>query len=265
MASQGKKTIGSVASALEVLETLGGALAPMSFTDIVTRLGRPKSSVHRMLATLVDHGFVDKPGEGGPYRLGVKLWGLGLGALGDRELLSVSRPHLERLMARSEETVDLAILLKGETSIMYMAKVDGPKSVRVNTPVGLISPSWCTATGRTMLANRRACWSRVLASPLRRLTPNTVTDPKQIRAILEKVATDGYAVARGERNVENGGIASPIRDHTGDVVAACGLALPVFRMNKLLVARSIPMVMESAAAISRALGYAPGRSARTHG
>jgi DNA-binding IclR family transcriptional regulator len=152
---------------------------------------------------------------------------------------------------------------------MYIAKVDGPKSVRVNTPVGLISPSWCTATGRTMLADRRDCWGRVLAGPLRKLTPNTVTDAKQIRAILEKVGGDGYAVARGERNIENGGIASPIRDHTGDVVAACGLALPVFRMNKLLINRSIPMVMETAVAISRALGYAPGRAARaplgTHG
>lgn len=253
-----KQTIESVAWALELIELLGQTTSPMSFTDIVIGTGKPKSSVHRMLNTLVDHGVVEKCGDGGPYRLGIKLWGLGLTALGDRELLTVSRPHLERLMARSEETVDLAILLKNDATIMYLSKVDGPKSVRVHTPVGLISPAWCTATGRSMLADRRHVWDRVLAGPLKKLTPNTITDARQIRTILERVAIEGYAVTRGERNIENGGIAAPIRDHTGDVVAACGLGLPVFRMNKPLVNRCIPMVMEAAVSISKALGWTEG-------
>jgi DNA-binding IclR family transcriptional regulator len=158
-------------------------------------------------------------------------------------------------MERSQETVNLSILLDGESTIMYIDKVDGPKIVRVNTPVGLISPSWCTATGRSMLAFRPEAWDRVLAGPLQKLTPNTITDARRIRGELEGVRARGYAVTQGERSIENGGIAAPIRDYTGQVIAACGLALPTFRMNKLLVTRCIPMVIQAAASVSLALGW----------
>lgn len=248
-------TIESVGWALEVLELLGQALSPMTFTDIVNATGRPKSSVHRTLLTLMQHGFVQKSAEGGVYRLGAKLWGLGMVALGDRDLAKSARPHLHRLMERSQETVNLAIPLQGDATIMYVDKVDGPKIVRVNTPVGLISPSWCTATGRSMLAFREASWDHVLSQPLRKLTPNTIIDPRRIRSELQAVRANGYAVSKGERSIENGGIAAPIRDYSGEVIAACGLAMPIFRMNKELVTRCVPMVLEAAAAVSRALGW----------
>jgi DNA-binding IclR family transcriptional regulator len=254
--------IEAVNSALQVIDVLGQKATPFSFTEIVKETGRPKSSVHRMLLTLVQSGFVERCETSGRYRLGLKVWGLGMMALGDRDLLAVSRPYLEDLMGRTEETVDLAVLMKGEDTIMYVAKVDGPKSVRVHTPVGLISPSWCTATGRSMLADRSDVWDRVLGAPLKRLTPNTVTNPVQIRAILERVGSAGYAVTKGERNIENGGIAAPIRDHTSRVVAACGLGLPVYRMNRSLITRCVPLVVQSSQAISRALGYSANVASR---
>lgn len=257
-------TIESVGWALEVLDLLGQSLGAMSFTQIVSETGRPKSSVHRTLLTLMEHGFIQRSPEDGSYRLAVKLWGLGMTALGERDLTRSARPHLHRLMERSQETVNLSIGLEDGANIMYVDKVDGPKIVRVNTPIGLISPSWCTATGRCILASREASWDRVLSRPLKKLTPNTVTDPKRLRAELERTRSNGYAVTQGERSIENGGIAAPIRDYSGAVIAACGLALPTFRMNKLLVSRCIPMVMEAAAAISNALGWR-GKPVRAKG
>lgn len=248
-------TIESVGWALEVLDLLGQSLGAMSFTQIVNETGRPKSSVHRTLLTLMEHGFIQRSPDDGSYRLAVKLWGLGMTALGDRDLTRSARSHLHRLMERSQETVNLSVGLEGDANIMYVDKVDGPKIVRVNTPIGLISPSWCTATGRCILASREASWDRVLSGPLKKLTANTITDPKRIRAELERTRINGYAVAQGERSIENGGIAAPILDYSGKVIAACGLALPAFRMNKLLISRCIPMVVEAAAAVSNALGW----------
>jgi DNA-binding IclR family transcriptional regulator len=250
------KRIGCVEWALDLLEVLGRSSKTMSFTDIVERVGRPKSSVHRMLSTLLSRGFVERVEQTGRYRLGAKLWGLGVTALGDRNLSSVARPHLRKLMLATEETVNLAILLGDEMSIMYLDKVDGPRMINVNSPIGMVSPAWCTATGRSMLAHRPQSWGRVLSGPFRKLTPNTTTDPKRLRAILERSASDGYAVTLGERSIERGGVAAPIRDHSGEVVAACGLAIPAFRMNKALVNRVAPSVMETASEISRALGWA---------
>lgn len=251
--------IESVASALGLIELLGQSNQGMSFTGIVDRTGRPKSSIHRMLMTLVHCGFVERDGSSGRYRVGLKLWGLGAMALGGRDLPTTSRPHLRNLMLATEETVILAIMLEGETSTMYIDKVDGPKMVHVNSPVGLISPAWCTATGRSMLAHRGHVWDRVLAGPFKKLTQDTTTDPRQLKNILERVVIDGYAITRGERSIEHGGIAAPIRDHTGAVSAACGLALPIYRMNKALVSRCVPLVVETAAVISKALGWRYGR------
>lgn len=176
-------------------------------------------------------------------------------ALGERDLLSVARPYLRHLVSVSQESVNLAILLGNPASVMYVDKVDGPKMVHGNSPVGLAVPSWCTATGRAILAHRPDAWDRVLAGPLEKLTSHTVTDPRQLRAVFAKVATEGYAVARAERGLEHGGVASGIRDHSGEVVASCGVALPAFRMNRALVDRCIPLVVSTAQAISAALGW----------
>lgn len=232
-----------------------GGRSPQSFTDLVQALGWPKSTVHRMLATLMEHGYIEKTTGAPTYRVGLKLWGLGLRALGEHDLPSVARPYLRNLVALSQESVNLAILLGDPTSVMYVDKVDGPKMVQVNSPVGLVVPSWCTATGRAILAHRKDAWDRVLAGPLEKLTPNTVTDPRQLRTIFGRVANDGYAVARAERGLEHGGVASGIRDYSGEVIASCGVALPAFRMNRALVDRCIPLVVSTAQAISTALGY----------
>ena len=62
-------------------------------------------------------------------------------------------------------------------------------------------------------------------------------------------------MTRAENHPEMGGIAAPVRDHTGTVVAACGLGIPAFRMDRPLVERSIPLVLRASADISRHLGY----------
>jgi IclR family transcriptional regulator, KDG regulon repressor len=96
---------------------------------------------------------------------------------------------------------------------------------------------------------------RVLAGPLAARTPRTVTDPRRIRTILADVRDKGYAVTRAENHPEMAGIAAPVRDHTGTVVAACGLGIPAFRMDRALTERAIPPVLRASADISRQLGY----------
>jgi DNA-binding IclR family transcriptional regulator len=127
----------------------------------------------------------------------------------------------------------------------------------VQTQIGKHSPAYCTATGRALLAFQPEARERVLGQPLQALTPETVTDPTRLRQILEAVAIKGYAVTKGENHPEMGGIAAPIRDHTGAVVASCGIAIPIFRMRRELVERGVPLVVKHANAISADLGYRP--------
>lgn len=248
--------IASVAGTLELLEVFGQRPGPLPLSAFVEATGRPKSSVHRILATLVNVGFVEQDPKTGKYRLTLKMWRLGMAALADLDILKLSRPHLEDLMAATDETVHLAVLDPSGGAV-YVAKVESPRSIRVQTQVGKLNPAWCTATGRCMLAFHPDVADKVLGKPLKAMTPKTVTDPKRLRALLAEVRANGYAVTKGENHPEMGGIAAPIRDHSEQVVAACGLGVPAFRMNRELIERCVPLVVRTAAAISSELGHQP--------
>jgi DNA-binding IclR family transcriptional regulator len=246
--------IASAAGTLEVLEALGGASGPVTLGYVVEATGRPKGTVHRMLSTLVHTGFVRQDAQSGRYALTLKAWRIGSAAIRDLDLVKLALPVLDSFVEEAGETVHLAVLDASGTAV-YVARVESPQSIRVQTRLGQSNPSWCTATGRAMIAFHPEIAERVLAHPLERRTPHTVTDRRRIRERLAEVREKGYAVTVAENHPEVGGIAAPVRDHTGEVVAACGLGVPAFRMDEPLVRREIPLVLAAAARISAALGY----------
>jgi DNA-binding IclR family transcriptional regulator len=237
----------------------------MSLSELAAKVGRPKSSVHRGLATLIGIGFVEQDQSTSRYRLTLKMWRIGMAALADLDLVTLARPHLESLMTAADETVHLSVL-DPSGDVIYVSKVESARSIRVQTQLGKLNPSHLTATGRAILAFRKDMAEKVLSRPLRPVTPLSIADPKRIRVTLSDVARKGFAVTKGENHVEMGGIAAPIRDHSGEVVASCGVAIPVFRMDRKLVERCTPFVISAAAAISEKLGHQPGdRSAKRFG
>lgn len=249
--------IASAASTLEVLEFIGASGGTVTLSAVAQATGRPKGTVHRMLSTLVNTGYLAQDGDRSRYALTLKLWRLGASAVGRLDLLKVAQPALERLMAATDETVHVSVLDEAG-DIVYVSKVESPRSIRVQTQIGQVSPAWCTATGRSLLAFHPAIAERVLARRLEPRTPKTVTDPKRIRTALREVAARGYAVTRAENHAEMGGIAAPVRDHAGAVVAAVGIGIPVFRMGRERVVRCIPQVVRAAQAVSTELGCPPG-------
>jgi len=249
--------IASAAATLEVLEFIGAAGGPVTLSAVAQGTGKPKGTVHRMLSTLVNTGYLAQDRDASHYALTLKLWRLGAAAVGRLDMLKVARPWLERLMAETDETVHVSVLDEAGTMV-YVTKVESPRSIRVQTQIGQVSPAWCTATGRALLAFHPMVADLVLARPLEPRTAKTVTDPRRIRAALREVAVNGYAVTRAENHLEMGGVAAPVRDHSGAVVAAIGIGIPVFRMNRELVARCIPSVVRAAGAVSAELGGPAG-------
>ncbi len=248
--------IASAAATLDVLEVISAAGGPTTLTAVVEATGKPKGTVHRMLATLVNTGYLVQDRDTSHYSLTLKLWRLGAAVVGRLDAVKVARPWLERLVAATDETVHLSILdVSG--GIVYVSKVESPRSIRVQTQIGQVSPAWCTATGRSILAFNSSIAERVLGGPIEPRTPRTVTDPKRIRAALRDVAAAGYAVTRAENHPEMGGIAAPVRDHAGMVIASIGIGVPAFRMTRELETHCVPHVVRAAAGISFELGYQP--------
>ena len=246
--------IASTAGTLQVLELLGRGGTPMSLAEIVAATGRPKGTAHRMVSTLVNTGFAHQAPETRRYSLTLKAWRIGSSAVHNLDLVERARPLMDRLQADTGETVHVAVL-DPSGAVVYVAKVESPRSIGVQTRLGQLSPSWCTATGRSMLAFDERAAARVLSAKLERRTPKTVTDPRKLREILAQVRKNGYAVTCAENHPEMGGVAAPVRDHTGGVVAAVGVAMPEYRMNPAMVKASIPLVRETAAAVSSAIGH----------
>ncbi len=257
MAIDRNRFIASAAGTFELLEVFGEHAGQMSLSVLAAKVGRPKSSVHRGLATLISMGFVEQDPSTSHYRLTLKMWRIGMAALADFDLITLARPHLERLMAASDETVHLS-MLDPSGEVIYVSKVESARSIRVQTQLGKLNPSHLTATGRAILAFRPDMTDKVLARPLKAITSLSLVDPKRIRAVLDDVVRKGVAVTKGENHVEMGGIAAPIRDHSGEVVASCGVAIPIFRMDRKLVERCTPFVISAATAISEKLGHQPG-------
>ena len=248
--------IASAAATLEILELLGVAREPLSLSVIVERCGKPKGTVHRMLATLVNTGYATQDPSTSQYSVTLKLWRLGIGAVAGLDIVKTAKPWLEKLVLATDETVHLACF-DPSGGVIYISKIESLRSIRVQTQIGQLSPSWCTATGRALLAFNPSVAEKVLAQPLVRRTPKTVIDPKRIRTLLAEIATRGYSITRSENHPEMGGIAAPVRDHTGAVVASCGVAIPVFRMTKQLIDQCIPHVLNAATRMSTDLGFRP--------
>lgn len=246
---------------LRLLESFTPHERDVSLGDLAERVSLPKSSVHRLLTTLVAHGFVDRDAATRRYSLGIRLFELGSAAIRERGLHNIAQPALESLSKGTGETCHLAVLSGIEA--VYVYKVDGPSSVIMSSRVGGRAPVHATSIGKVLTA-----WAgedllmEVKAHPMKAFTSNTITTYKGFAAELEKVRAVGYALDLEEFEEGLRCIAAPVRDQTDRVIAALGIAGPRQRFDDVEMKRRVPMVVAAAEALSRSLGYVEGHSSR---
>jgi DNA-binding IclR family transcriptional regulator len=239
---------------LRVLEAFAPNERDASLADIAERVGLPKSSVHRLLVTLIGHGFVERDAGTRRYRLGVRLFELGSAAIHERGLHNAAHPVLEELSLRTSETCHLAVL--SGTEAVYVYKVDGASSMTMSSRVGGRAPCHATSIGKVLAAWASDDLFRQLRSHgMQRFTDSTITTASALEAELERVRGRGYALDLEELEEGLRCIAAPVREQSGRVVAALGIAGPRRRFEDEHLASLVPIVVEAAAALSRNLGY----------
>lgn len=213
-----------------------------------------KSSVHRALATLTVHGFVEQDQTTRRYRLGMRLFEIGSAAVHQRGLHGAAQPALVELARVTGETCHLAVL--SGTEAVYVYKIDGTSHFSMSSRVGGRAPSYCTSIGKVLLAwAGDALFERVVHDGLRAFTPRTITSAKKLAEELEKVRKLGYAVDDTEYQEGLRCIAAPVRDHAGSVVAAVGIAGPTHRTADARFASLVREVEKAGSNVSRSLGY----------
>ncbi|AFV77452.1 IclR family transcriptional regulator [Thermus oshimai] len=224
--------LGTVQKVGEVLELFTREHPEWGVTEVARALGIPKSSAHALLATLSQIGLL-KRGREGRYRLGFRVLALAHVLLSTSSWREEARKAMEELVARFGETTHLAVLECGR--VVYVEKLEGTRAVKVaTTGIGVELPAHCSAVGKVLLAHRP--WEEVLsiveARGLPALTPNTITTLDELKTELQAVRERGYAYDIEEAVPELCCVAAPIRDHTGEVIAALSLSVPFYRFQE---------------------------------
>ena len=251
--------LSSVATSVRLLKAFSEEQVEIGISDLAKRLGVAKSTVHRLAVTLVADGMLEQNPETEKYRLGIALFRLGSLVRRRMTMSNEARPLLRELREKVNETVHLAVLDGSE--IMYVFNLESTHALRMRSDVGVRKPAYCTAEGQAILAFQPVeVVEQVVSSGLAARTPQTVTDPQALKKLLDGVRVRGCAIEDEESELGMRCIAAPLRNDAGEVVAAIGLAGPVSRLSKKSLAALIPLVIETAAAISARLGYR-GRAA----
>lgn len=238
---------------LHLLETLARRGQPMGLTELAKASGLCKSGAHRLLQALVDEHYVQRQ-ESGSYAAAIKLWELGSAALVGFDLRRHADGVMESLMQRTGETVHLSVLDQRE--VVYVHKVDGPNPVRAYSQIGGRAASHCVATGKAMMAFKSSNWLADATLHLSAATPRTVTDPEGFKSQMERVRKVGYAINLGEWRLSINGLAAPIFDGTGSVIAAIGISGPDSRLKPGRLRSLADAVRASAQALSADLSKA---------
>lgn len=243
----------SVHRALDVLEFLASSGQSEALTSITKHVGAPKATAHRLLATLQSRGYVSQELRTGRYAAGIRCFELGSLWAQNLDLRAVAAPHLATLNEETGETVHLAVYEHGD--VVYVDKLESRHQVVPKSNIGRRSPAFCVATGRALLAFQSLEEiAGVLDGPLPTYTARTITSRSELETLLTSVRTSGYAVNHGSYRDEVGGIAAPIRNHTGSVIAAVGCCLPETRFGEDRFETLRDRTVIAAARISAELG-----------
>jgi DNA-binding IclR family transcriptional regulator len=256
-----RRRLSSVATAIRLLKAFSEDEVEIGISALARRLGLAKSTVHRLAVTLLSEGLLEQDRDSGKYQLGIALFRLGALVRRRMNVSNEARPYLYDLRAKINESVHLAILDGSE--IMYVYNLEGTHAIRMRSDIGVRKPAYCTAEGQAILAFApNDVVDRVIAAGLESRTPKTITSPEKFVRELGATRQRGCAIEDEESEIGMVCIAAPIRDDSGGVVAAVGVAGPVTRLSKKSIAAFMPHVIATADLVSTRLGYRGG-SARS--
>jgi DNA-binding IclR family transcriptional regulator len=242
----------SVDRALGILEVLART-GESGVTEIAVELGVHKSTAFRLVATLEAHRLVEQTTDRGRYRLGMGILRLAGATTARLDLVQEARPIARQLAADTGETVNIAVL--AESSALYLDQVAGSSALQPHNWVGQHIPLHATSNGKVLLGGLDEAGLDSVLGKLATYTPQTITGRSQLRAELDRVREQGYAVAIDELEEGLTAVAAPIHNAHGDVVASMSVSGPSFRLPEDRVSEVVRQVIGAAREVSHRLGW----------
>jgi DNA-binding IclR family transcriptional regulator len=209
---------------VRVLETFGPDRTVQTAAEIGRRADLPSSTAHRLVAELVEAGLLERDDDH-RVRLGMRLWELALRGSRALRLRQAALPSMERIQARVREHTQLAVL--EHDTALFLERLSHPDAGANITRIAGRLPLHASSSGLVLLAYAgHDLQERVLSAPLAALSEGTVTEAAALRRTLAGIRRSGFVVAPGSVEAVSTGVAVPVRDETGEVVAALSVVLP---------------------------------------
>lgn len=248
-------TVQSVERTLDIVETLSEYKTGVGVTTLSKELKLHKSTVHRLLTTLMLRKYVEQDPETSKYKLGMRLFELGNAVLSKLDIRQHAMPYLRQLWRTTGETIQLAIV--DQNKVLYVDVLETLERVGVKSNVGERVPLHCSAPGKTWLASlpedRMAEVLKLVK--FEPFTPFTIDNMDKLKASISQAKELGYSVDNQEYSADLISVASPVRNYRGRVIACIAITAPALRMSEDRVKEMGINVKSTAEKISQSMGY----------
>lgn len=243
----------SVARALTILKCFINPPHQYGITEISDMLKLSKGTVHLLVKTLEDEGFLSQVEDTKKYRVGSMAYELGVAALG--ELRIPARVHLQHMSYELSMPCYLAITIGNKAVLIEKAEPVNPFMVVMQ--IGAVLPYHTSSMGKVLLAYTSPDQRDLLLDhlDLQALTPNTITNRELLRKEIEEVERQGYALDREETLPGVFCLAVPVMDANGRVISALSLVAPSTSLNKDNFWQYLPVLQRYSALITKDMTY----------
>ena len=238
--SKFKYPIHSVENTFSLLEVLADNGLELGIAELCKKISLPKGTVHRLLGTLKNLGYIEQNPQNRKYRLTIKIFNLGA-AVTDRVGLVQIIPHMKKLSLKFNETVNLAILDRDE--ITYLYSVGSDNTLKLDLRIGSNQPAYCAAVGKVLLAylSEQELDGYLQRVKLKSYTPYTITSKEYLKKDLKLIRERGYSFVNEEYMQGVSCVAVPLKDQQGKVCAGLSFSVPTVRMDK----EKLPQLIDS--------------------
>lgn len=250
---QNYKTLGAFSQILHLFNE--SWVEELSVTEVAKALDMVSSKASRMLATLEKENLFVRNQETGKYRLGPIFFGLGMNFAFHSPLRKIMRPHLELMAKEKGLTASFGII--SNNNVIAVDRIENLNIDLIAHRIGFNIPVHSTSIGKILLAYLPLeKQDEILASAsLVKFTEATIVDPEVLKEKLKQYKASGYATDEGETHEDLNCIAAPIKNSSGEVVAALNLMAERSRFSAEKLFENADYLKEKALFISRQLGY----------
>ncbi len=245
----------SLERALQILDAFSKDRKVLTRAQLAEILGLPQPTISRLCSTLVRYGYLAKDPESKQYSLGMRLFEQGSIVFYSFSVRTAASRHLTQLQKEIGQTVFLGVLDNDE--LLYIDKrEDADNVITFTSKIGTRRPPHWGMCGPLLMAylSDSEVERLLKKTPLNANTKNSITDTEEFKAWLGQIREQGFAVDREATFEGITGVAAPVRDFRGEVVASVGVALMTSSLDSGNVEQIAHELLKTAETISRELG-----------